>query len=112
MLVNLDTVGAADQPEVYLIGRSHYAELSARAAACLETEGFVIGRDIDKFAFQHGSDHWAFHRRRVPVVDLWSGQYRRMNSKEDTIDKVDFAKVARISAATTRLVLDLASKEQ
>jgi len=110
VFVNLDTVGAVDQPEVYVIGRSHYPHLSARAIACIEAEGFPIGKDIDRFAFAHGSDHWSFHRRGIPSIDLWSGQYRRMNTAADTIDKVDFEKIARISRATTRLVLDLASE--
>jgi len=109
-LVNVDTVGAADQTDVYVIGRSHYPHLSARAIACFEAEGFPIGKDIDRYAFAHGSDHWSFHRRGIPSIDLWSGQYRRMNTPADTIDKLDFEKIARISRATTRLVLDLASE--
>ncbi|MEN8148520.1 MAG: M20/M25/M40 family metallo-hydrolase [Planctomycetota bacterium] len=109
--VNLDTVGAADQAQAYVIGRGEYPHLSARAISCLTAEGFAIGKDIDRFAFAHGSDHWPFHRKGVPAIDLWSGQYRRMNTKDDTIDRVDFAKVAAISRATTRLVLDLATEK-
>ncbi|MHC4471937.1 MAG: M20/M25/M40 family metallo-hydrolase [Planctomycetota bacterium] len=110
-LVNLDTVGAKDVPQVYVVGRTEHPELSARAAACLTAEGFEIGKDIDRFAFRHGSDHWPFHEAGVPAIDLFSGAYRRMNTKADTVDLVDARKVARIARATARLVLDLAAGE-
>ena len=110
-LVNLDTIGARDVSEVFLIGSSHHGVLAARARACLEVEGFVIGRDIDQFAFQHGSDHWSFHLQGVQVLDLFSGAYRRMNTTADTLDLVDPAKVARIARGVARLMLDLASPE-
>jgi len=111
-LVNLDTIGAKDQPEVFLVGRSRHPKLSARAAECLEAEGFRIGRDIDRFAFAHGSDHWPFHEAGVSAVDLYSGSYRRMNSKEDTVAHLHFGKIVRIARATARLVMDLSAEDR
>lgn len=110
-VVNLDTVGAADQAEVYVIGRSLFPELAARAAECLRTEGFPVGKDIDRFALANGSDHWPFAARGTPAIDLYSGQYRRMNSPDDVIGLVSFPKIARIGRAAARLVLDLAAED-
>ncbi len=108
--VNLDTVGARDVREIYVIGRSVRPDLSARAAACFGAEGFPLGKDIDRFAFRFGSDHWSFHRAGIPSLDLFSSSHRRMNSAADTLDLVDPAKTARVARAAARLVLDLAAE--
>jgi len=111
-VVNLDTVGAKDAADVYLIGRSHHADLAGRAAACLRTDGFTIGRDIDRFAFAYGSDHWSFHVAGIPAIDLYSGSRRRMNTRADTLDFVDAVKVTRLAVSTARLMFDLAGVDQ
>ena len=111
-LVNLDTVGAADVRQVYVVGRSHHAALAESAIAGLAAEGFAIGRDIDRFAFAYGSDHWPFHQAGVPAIDLYSGSYRRMNTKADVLSLVSPAKVTRIGRAAARMVLDLAARKK
>jgi TolB protein len=110
-MVNLDTVGANDAPDVYLIGRSHYPDLAGLAADCLRADGFDVGRDIDRFAFAHGSDHYSFHEKGIPAIDIFSGQYRRMNTKADVLDLVDIEKVTRLAESTARLMFALASEE-
>jgi Tol biopolymer transport system component len=106
--VNLDTVGAKDVEEAFVIGRSAHPALAATAEACLAAEGFTIGKDIDRFAFRMGSDHWSFHEAGVPSIDLFSGVYRRMNTAEDRPDLVDPAKVARVASAAALALIDLA----
>ena len=58
------------------------------------------------------SDHYPFHEAGVPSLDLFSGMYRRMNSKEDTAVHLDYGKIARIARATARLVLDLSAEDR
>ncbi|MCU0726069.1 MAG: M28 family peptidase [Planctomycetes bacterium] len=106
--VNLDTVGARDVAEVFVIGRSAHPALAAAAEAVLGAAGFDIGQDIDRFAFRMGSDHWPFHLAGVPSIDLFSGVYRRMNSPDDRPELVDPAKVARIAAAAALVAVDRA----
>ena len=104
--LNPDTVGAKDVPDMFLIGRSAHPSLAATAEAFAEAAGFAVGRDIDKFAFRMGSDHWSFHLAGVPSIDLFSGQYRRMNTTDDAAGLVDAGKVARVASALALMAVD------
>ena len=57
-MINVDAIGGGKDRSIYVIGRSHHAELFDALAPPLRKAGFTIGRDIDKFAFPLGSDHW------------------------------------------------------
>ena len=64
----------------------------------------TIGKDIDRFAFTEGSDHWPFHAAGIPAIDLWSSNYRIMNSAADTPEKVDPVKIERLALALAKLL--------
>jgi Zn-dependent M28 family amino/carboxypeptidase len=103
--LSLDTVGQRGVEEVDVVGRSVYPALGSLAARCLAGAGLGTGRDIDKFAFAWGSDHYSFHRAGIPAVDLFSAEYRTMHTPADTPDTVDPAKVARVARAAAAFAL-------
>ncbi len=103
--LSLDTVGQSGMDEVNVVGGSVYPALGALAARCLAGAGLRPGRDIDKFAFAWGSDHYSFHRAGIPAVDFFSAEYRTMHTPADTPDTVDPAKVGRIARAAAALAL-------
>ncbi len=105
--LTLDTVGAKDVGEVNVVGESVYPALAAVMARCLEGAGLRRGPDIDRHAFVHGSDHYALHEAGIPAIDLFSGNYGRMHTKDDTVDTVDPAKIARLARAAAAWALDL-----
>jgi len=98
-MINADTVGRRGVPDVSIVGVSKHPRLAQVVSAAIEQANLDAGKDIDKFAFAHGSDHWSFHEAAIPAVDLWSGDYAVMHTKNDTGDGVDEAKVARIGRA-------------
>jgi hypothetical protein len=104
-MVNLDTVGKKDVADVYVIGRSKHPALANAAMRALKESGFGTGKDIDRFAFREGSDHWPFHAAGIPAIDLWSSDYRIMNTAADTPEKVDPAKLERLARAVVDLLL-------
>ncbi len=104
-----DTIGHAAVTDVSIVGISKHPRLARVVAAALEQSSFTVGKDIDRFAFAHGSDHYSFHEQGVPAVDLWSGDYQVMHTKRDTLDIVDPKKIARIGRAMALAALALSN---
>jgi hypothetical protein len=98
-MINADTVGRRGVPDVSIVGVSKHPRLAQVVAAAVEQANLDAGKDIDRFAFAYGSDHWTFHEAGIPAVDLWSGDYSVMHTANDTADGVDEAKVARVGRA-------------
>lgn len=107
-MVNADTVGRAGVDGVCVVGITHHPALGRVVAAAIEQSGLGAGREIDRYAFAHGSDHWSFHERGIPAVDLWSGDYGVMHSARDTAEGVDAAKAARVGRALALAALAIA----
>jgi Zn-dependent M28 family amino/carboxypeptidase len=103
--INADTVGRVGKNDVHVLGTTHHARLARIVSAALEQAGLEIGRDIDRFAYAHGSDHWTLHEAGVPSIGLWSGDYQVMHTKADTPDGVDPAKIERIARALAMAAL-------
>ena len=68
----------------------------------------MLARDIDKFAFREGSDHWPLHEAGIPAVTVFSANYRAMNGPLDTVDKVDVGTLRNVAHAVYRMVRRLA----
>jgi hypothetical protein len=108
--MTLDAVGGAGIEEVDVVGVSVYPALAAAASRCLAGAGLRPGRDIDKFAFAWGSDHYALHRAGIPAIDLFSMEYRAMHTPEDAPSTVDPEKTARIARAAAAWALSLSGE--
>ncbi len=109
--VNVDGIGSHLEGEVFLVGRSEAPSLLAAFERAMEGSGLALGRDIDRFAFREGSDHWPLHKIGVPAVTIYSADYRAMNTARDTVDRVDVGSMRRIALAVHRMVRDLAMAE-
>ena len=103
--LTLDTVGQKGVADVNIVGASVYPAMGSLASRCLAGAGLKTGRDIDKFAFAWGSDHYSFHRAGVPAVDLFSAEYRTMHTAADAPDTVDPGKVASLARAAAAFAL-------
>jgi hypothetical protein len=106
-MVNVDAVGRVRDDQVFVLGLSTHPDLAAKAVESLGTHGLRPGRDIDRFGYAHGSDHWPFHRAGVPAITLWASDYETMDQPTDTPDRVDPVGVARVSKALRDLLLRL-----
>ncbi len=106
--INVDGVGSHAEKKAYLIGRSKYPKLLAAFQASLKGGPLTLGKDIDRFAYRHGSDHWSLHRIGVPAVTVYSANYRAMNTPLDTIELVDVGTLREIANAVYKTVRKLA----
>jgi len=105
--INVDGIGGGKDRTVYVIGRSHHANLFDLVQPRLAKEGLTVGRDIDKFAFPRGSDHWPLHEAGIPAVTLFGTDYRGMNGPLDTLDKVDVGMLRKTARAVYRSIREL-----
>ncbi|MEE8107302.1 MAG: M28 family peptidase [Planctomycetota bacterium] len=109
--VNVDGVGSHSKREVFLIGRSKYPKLFEVFEAARKQSNLTLGRDIDRFAYREGSDHWPLHEAGIPAVTIYTAGYRIMNTPLDTIDRVDMETLRRTARLTYRMIRDLATAE-
>jgi hypothetical protein len=109
-VVNVDAVGRVRDDAVFVVGVSKHPDLAAKAKEALATEDLKVGRDIDAFAYDEGSDHWPFHEAGIPAITLYASDYATMDTPADTPDKVDPVGVARLAKALRRLVVRLATE--
>ena len=105
--LTLDTVGQAGVPEVNVVGQSVYPGLAAVMARALSGAGLAKGGDIDRFAFAHGSDHYALHEAGIPAIDLFSAEYRLMHTPGDVLATVDGRKLASLARAAAAWAMSL-----
>ena len=101
-VVSVDSVGRGLSQPTYVIGQSIHGDLGAALSGAIEAEGIEKGKDIDRFAFAHGSDHWPFHEAGIPAVSLWASDYAVMNRPVDTIEGVEPEGIVRLARAITR----------
>ena len=100
----IDGIGGGEKDTVYVIGRSHYPKLLELVTPHLAKEKLPLGRDIDKFAYARGSDHWPLHEAGVPAITLFGTNYRSMNTVGDTLARVDVGMLERVARALYRTV--------
>jgi len=108
-MINIDSVGADPGGRVALIGSSFHPRLAATARLVLADLGLREGRDLDRYAFAHGSDHFPFHEAGVPVLDLFAADYARLHTPQDTPATVDAEQVAAIARLAAALALSEAA---
>ncbi len=102
-VINVDTVGRGKR-KVYIVGEGIYPDLAQRVKRHLEEEFLLKGRNIDRFAFKEGSDHYAFHEAGIPAIDIFSSDYRLLGKPGDTPDTIDLEKVRRIGKVVYKAV--------
>ena len=109
-MVNVDGVGSGKPGQLYLVGRSHYPRLLQTCERAIKGLGLSLGRDIDRFAFAYGSDHWPLHEAGVPAVTVYNANYRSMNTLRDRLAAVDVGLVRQTAKVVLRMVRELATK--
>ena len=104
-VINVDSIGRASNKPVHVIGASIHKDVGQRMAAALQASGLTMGKDIDRFAFPHGSDHWPFHEAGIPSISLWASDYKIMNTAADTPGHVEPEGIAKIVDALLRVLV-------
>ncbi len=98
--LNMDMIGRNHADTIGVVGYGHsgLGPLIADVAAATPRLGLAVasdpGDDAEYFA---RSDHFAFARRGIPAVNLFSGLHDDYHTPSDEASKVDYDKVARVA---------------
>ena len=100
-MFSVDTIGGStNEKEVFLVGSSVHPSLAGKSRRFLQQVGIKEGREIDRFAFTFGSDHYPFHERGIPAIDFFASDYKKLHSLRDNVEAIDFKKLEDV----TRLI--------
>jgi Zn-dependent M28 family amino/carboxypeptidase len=100
-MLSLDAIGGlTEEKEIFFIGGSFHPSLAERSRGFLKKLGMKEGRDIDRYAFPFGSDHYPFHQRGIPSLDYFASDYKKLHTLRDNIGMINFDGLADV----TRLI--------
>lgn len=114
--LNIDMIGRLDKKHagnpnyIYVIGSDKLSkELHSISEACnskysrLELD-YTYNDENDPNQFYYRSDHYNFAKNNIPVIFYFNGVHEDYHQPTDTVDKIDFQKMEKI----TRLVFHTA----
>ena len=100
-MFSVDSIGgSAKEKEVFFVGGSVYPSPAQRSRRYLPLLGIKEGRDIDRYAFAFGSDHYPFHLKGIPCLDYFASDSRKGHTLRDNLESINFENVADV----TRLI--------
>lgn len=105
-VLNIDSIGRGDE-NLYIVGSSIYPELANIIRKYINEKGLKEGKDIDKYAFKEGSDHYSFHEAGIPSIDFFSSDYRMIDLPGDDPDKINFDKVVRVGEVVYEMAFEI-----
>lgn len=109
-MINVDSIGRNVENTLYVIGGSRHPDLGALARGWAAAFGFTIGRNLDAFAYAHGSDHWPFAERGIPALTLFASDYSTLDTLGDVPEATDPVHIARVAHVLSALVYELATR--
>lgn len=91
---------------VHLLGYSYAPDLARAADAANETIRLIIKQDYDRGSqdLVRRSDNWPFTQHGIPAVFLTTGLHPDYHTPDDDTERIDFAKLERITELASRLV--------
>jgi Zn-dependent M28 family amino/carboxypeptidase len=97
---SVDAVGGAGEGrEVFLVGKTKHLSLAERPVKYLGRLELKEGKEIDRYAFDYGSDHFPFHLAGIPAIDLFSSDTRKLHTLRDRPESIDFGKLTDVTKA-------------
>lgn len=121
--LNIDMIGRTDTLHnnanyVYIIGSDMLSkqldEICKKANATytqIELD-YRYNKEDDPNRFYYRSDHYNFARNNIPVIFFFSGVHADYHKPSDTVDKIDFEKVEKITRLVFFTAWDLLNREQ
>jgi hypothetical protein len=111
--INLDMIGRGKEDELHVTpakidGAVTTLTLEARKAA--EKRGIALSAGAE--AYWQRSDHYNFVKKGIPALFFFAGMHEDYHQATDTVDKINFPKMARIVGLAKDLVLSVANAEE
>jgi hypothetical protein len=107
-----------DRDSVFLIGPDKHSrqlfELSEQTnAATVQLRlDYTYNDEAHPMRLFYRSDHWNFAKRGIPIVFYFTGLHADYHRPTDTVDKIDFEKMARITKLVYATAWRTANREQ
>jgi hypothetical protein len=113
--INIDMVGREDTESIYSIGSGMLStelyELVERVNS--ETVRFELDYTFDDpndpNRYYYRSDHYNYAKQNIPIVFFYDHMTEDYHKPTDDVDKINFAKIEKISTLITELALRIAN---
>lgn len=122
--LNIDMIGRIDEPHegnpdyVYIIGSNF---LSTELHNINETQNklhtqlqldYTFNSVDDSNNFYRRSDHYNFAKHGIPVIFYFNGVHKDYHQPSDTVDKIDFNKLSKITRLVYYTAWDIANRDK
>lgn len=100
--LNMDMIGRNDSNAVYIIGSDflskelHEINVAANDAVGLNFD-YTYNTESDPNRFYYRSDHYNYAKHGIPIIFYFSGVHEDYHKVTDTVDKINFDKMAKIA---------------
>ena len=122
--VNIDMIGRVDEKHqddpnyIYVIGSDRLStelheinETANQTHTELELD-YTYNAENDPNRYYYRSDHYNFAERGIPAIFYFSGTHEDYHQITDTVDKIDFAKSAKIGRLAFHVAWELANRDK
>ena len=122
--VNIDMIGRVDDEHkdnpnyIYVIGSNrlstelHDIDSTANATYTKLLLDYKYNAPNDPNRFYYRSDHYNFAERGIPAIFYFNGTHEDYHRTTDTIDKINFEKMAKIAQLAFYTVWELANRNE
>jgi hypothetical protein len=122
--LNIDMIGRVDaehinnEEYVYIIGSNrlsselHTISEEANASSVNIQLDYTYNSFNDPNRFYYRSDHYNFAKNNIPVIFYFSGIHEDYHKPTDTVDKIRFDKMAKITQLVFATAWEIANREQ
>ncbi|PCH90913.1 MAG: hypothetical protein COB85_09820 [Bacteroidetes bacterium] len=117
MIGRIDTIHKGNPNYVYLIGADRLSQELHDVSERANTEYINLELDYrfndedDPNRFYYRSDHYNFAKKNVPVIFYFNGVHEDYHQPTDTVDKIDFDKMEKITRLIYFTAWELANME-
>ncbi|HEX8548101.1 MAG TPA: M28 family peptidase, partial [Cytophagaceae bacterium] len=122
--LNIDMIGRLDEAHntnenyVYVIGSDRLStelhainEKANQTYTGLELD-YTFNATNDPNRFYYRSDHYNFAKNNIPVIFYFSGVHEDYHQPTDTVDKINFNKMEKITRLVFHTAWELANREK
>ncbi|MHA2101328.1 MAG: M28 family peptidase [Candidatus Kariarchaeaceae archaeon] len=113
--INIDMVGREDVESIYCIGSDRLSTQLYEMVEEVNSETVNFELDYkyndpdDPNRYYNRSDHYNYAKRNIPVVFFYDHMLEDYHKPTDDVEKINFAKIEKISTLITELALRVAN---
>ncbi|WP_417847770.1 M28 family metallopeptidase [Thalassoglobus sp.] len=102
------SLGGLDIPTVFVLGSERSREVHAALEAATVPQGLEIAQlGVDVIGVR--SDYGPFYYRRIPFLFFSTGEHPDYHTPQDTLERLDVEKVARVSTVMNQVAQSMAN---